>query len=137
MIQSCPLPESTPYMLAADLGAVNTKTLTANADFWEGLPEEVQDAIVEVSLAYRDHLAELAMDRAAEARETYVAGGGTIISMSDEQRAAWVGSMPDIAAEWAKGLNDDGKPGSEMLRAYLAKVSDGGALRDWTAGLAE
>lgn len=126
-----------PYMLAADLGAVNSKTLTANADFWNGLPEEVQNVIMDVSLAYRDHLAELTMDRAAEARETYVAGGGTIVPMSAEQRTAWVTSLPDIAAEWANGLNDDGKPGSEMLRAYLAKVSDGGALRDWTAGLDE
>ncbi|ASP19662.1 C4-dicarboxylate-binding periplasmic protein DctP [Antarctobacter heliothermus] len=124
-----------PYMLEADLGAVNTKTVTANADFWGGLPEEVQTAITEVAVAYRDHLADLAMERAAEARDAYVAGGGTIVPMSDEQRAAWVGSMPDIAAEWAMGLDDDGKPGSDMLRAYLAKVSDGNALRDWTAGL--
>ena len=57
--------------------------------------------------------------------------------MSAEQRAAWVGSMPDIAAEWAKDLDAKGKPASNMLRAYLGKVSDGNDLRDWTAGLSE
>ncbi|MGP6087146.1 C4-dicarboxylate TRAP transporter substrate-binding protein [Antarctobacter jejuensis] len=124
-----------PYMLEADLGAVNSKTVTANADFWNKLPDEVKAVIEEVAVDYRDHLAEMAMDRAAEAKEKYVAGGGTIVEMSDEQRAAWVNSMPDIAGEWAADLDGKGKPGSEMLRAYLGKVSDGNALRDWTAGL--
>ncbi|SNS08995.1 extracellular solute-binding protein, family 7 [Antarctobacter heliothermus] len=126
-------------MLEADLGAVNTKTVTANADFWGGLPDEVKGAIEEVAVAYRDHLAELAMERASEAREAYVAGGGTIVKMTEDQRAAWAASLPDIASEWAAGLDEDGKPGSDMLRAYLDKLGagEGNALRDWTAGLSK
>jgi TRAP-type C4-dicarboxylate transport system substrate-binding protein len=131
--------EVAPYMLAVDLGAVNTKTLSANADFWSGLPEEVQGVIQEVAVAYRDHLADLAMDRAADARTAFTEAGGTIVEMNAEQRAAWAASLPDIAAEWAAELDDAGKPGSDMLRAYLDKQTGGGAeaLRDWTAGLAK
>ncbi len=130
--------EVAPYMLVADLGAVNTKTVTANKDYWDSLPDEVKAAIQEVSIAYRDHLASLAMDKAAESREAYVAAGGTIVEMSAEARAAWAASMPDIAAEWAAGLDATGSDGSEMLRAYLGKLNDAGftGLRDWTAGLA-
>ena len=32
--------EVAPYMLRADLGAVNSKTITVNKDFWEKLPAE-------------------------------------------------------------------------------------------------
>lgn len=127
--------EVAPYMLEVDLGAVNSKTITANEDFWKDLPSEVQDTILEVSLLYRDHLASIAMDRAAESREAYVAAGGTIVQGTQEERAAWAASMPNLAKEWAQTLEAEGHNGTEMLEAYLGKLGDGGftGLRDWTA----
>lgn len=129
--------EVAPYMLLADLGAVNTKTVTANKDYWDGLPDEVKTAIQEVSIAYRDHLANLAMSKAAESRDAFTAAGGTVVEMSDEARTAWADSLPDIAAEWAADLDAKGSDGSGMLRAYLSKLNADGftGLRDWTAGL--
>ena len=129
--------EVAPYMLKADLGAVNSKTVTANKDYWNSLPDEVKSALQEVSISYRDHLATLAMDIAAKSREAYVAAGGTIVEMDPADRAAWAAAMPDIAAEWAKSVNDTGRDGDGMLRAYLAKLEAAGyvGIRDWTAGL--
>lgn len=131
--------EVAPYMLEADLGAVNTKTVTVNKDYWETLPEEVKTVLQDVAVAYRDHLSQMAMDKAAESRAAYVEGGGTIMPMSAEARTAWAESMPDIAAEWAATLDDKGSDGSGMLRAYLDKLAADGftGLRDWTAGLPE
>jgi TRAP-type C4-dicarboxylate transport system substrate-binding protein len=131
--------EVAPYMLEADLGAVNTKTVTVNKDYWETLPEEVKTVLQDVAVAYRDHLSQMAMDKAAESRAAYVEGGGTIMPMSVEARTAWAESMPDIAAEWAATLDDKGSDGSGMLRAYLDKLAADGfsGLRDWTAGLPE
>lgn len=127
--------EVAPYMLRADLGAVNSKTITVNKAYWDGLPGEVQDVLKEVAVLYRDHVAGIAMDRAAASREAYVAAGGTIVEMSDAERAEWAAAIPDIAGEWAKGLNDKGEPGTEMLNAYLAKLKDAGfeGVRDWSA----
>jgi TRAP-type C4-dicarboxylate transport system substrate-binding protein len=126
--------EVAPFLLGADLGAVNTKAVTANKDYWDGLPDEVKTAISETAVAYRDHLADMAMDRAAESREAYVAAGGTITEMTDDQRKAWADGMPNIAAEWAKELDDNGAPGHDMLVAYMAKLTAAGAvpLRDWS-----
>ncbi|WP_380053096.1 C4-dicarboxylate TRAP transporter substrate-binding protein [Falsihalocynthiibacter sp. SS001] len=123
-----------PYMYNVDFGAVNSKTLTANADYWETLPDEVKTAIEEVSVMYRDHLANIAMDIAATSREEYVAAGGTIIDATPEDRAAWAAAMPNIAQEWAETLEASGEPGKEMLRAYLGKLHDAGydGLRDWS-----
>ena len=39
--------EVAPYMLRADIGAVNSKTITVNKDYWDGLPGEIQDVLKE------------------------------------------------------------------------------------------
>ena len=125
--------EVAPYMLRADLGAVNSKTITVNKDYWDGLPAEVQGVLQEVAVLYRDHVAGIAMDRAQASREAYVADGGTIVEMDPAERAAWAEAMPNIAAEWAANLDGKGEPGSEMLNAYLAKLAAAGyaPVRDW------
>ena len=124
-----------PYMLRADIGAVNSKTITVNKDYWDGLPGEVQDVLKEVAVLYRDHVAGIAMDRAAASRDAFVAAGGSIVEMDPAEREAWAKAIPDIAAEWAKGLDDKGEPGTEMLAAYLAKLKVAGyeGVRDWSA----
>ncbi|RLK07949.1 C4-dicarboxylate TRAP transporter substrate-binding protein [Ruegeria conchae] len=127
--------EVAPYMLKADLGAVNSKTITVNADYWASLPDEVKDVLKAVAIDYRDHVAGIAMDRAAASRDAYVEAGGTIVEVSDEDRAAWANAMPNVAQEWAATLNDKGEQGTEMLAAYLGKLQDAGftGVRDWTA----
>jgi TRAP-type C4-dicarboxylate transport system substrate-binding protein len=127
--------EVAPYMLQADLGAVNSKTVTVNADVWAALPDEVKDVLQQVAIEYRDHVAGIAMDRAEASRQAYIDGGGTIVEMSQEERQAWADSMPNIAAEWAANLDSTGAPGTEMLNAYMGKLADAGftPLRDWAA----
>ena len=130
--------EVAPYMLRVDLGAVNSKTITVNKDYWEGLPDEVKTALQDVAVMYRDHVAGIAMDRAAASRDAYVAGGGTVVEISAEERLAWAASMPNIAAEWATGLDAKNEPGTDMLNAYLGKLRDAGyePIRDWAAEVA-
>lgn len=126
--------EVAPYMLRANLGAVNSKTITVNADYWAGLPDEVKQVLQTVSVDYRDHVAGIAMDRAAASEAAYIEAGGTIIDVSDADRAAWAAAIPNLAQEWAATLNDNGEQGSEMLAAYLSKLEAAGyvGVRDWT-----
>lgn len=129
--------EVAPYMLKVDLGAVNSKTVTVSKPFWDKLPDEVKDVLQEVAVEYRDHVAGIAMDRAAASRDAYVEAGGTIVEVDPAERAAWANAMPDIAAEWAATLDAKGEPGSDMLKAYMAKLQEAGftPVRDWTKGL--
>lgn len=129
--------EVAPYMLQADLGAVNSKTVTVNSDVWADLPDEVKGVLQSVALEYRDHVAGIAMDRAEASRQAYIDGGGTIVVMSQEERQAWADSMPNIAAEWARDLDATGAPGSDMLVAYMGKLAAAGftPLRDWAVEL--
>ena len=127
--------EVAPYMLRADLGAVNSKTITVNKDYWAKLPDEVKGVLQEVAVAYRDHVAGIAMDRAEASRAAYVEQGGTIVELDPAERQAWAEGMPNIAAEWAKGLDDAGQPGTDMLNAYMSKLRNAGfePVRDWGA----
>jgi TRAP-type C4-dicarboxylate transport system substrate-binding protein len=129
--------EVAPYMLKADLGAVNSKTVTVNKDVWNKLPDEVKTALQKVAVEYRDHVAGIAMDRAASSIEAYKAGGGAVVEMSDDARAAWANAMPNIAVDWAQKLDTAGAPGSDMLKAYMGKLKDAGMvpIRDWAAEL--
>lgn len=127
--------EVAPYMLKADLGAVNSKTITVNADYWAKLPDEVKEVLKAVAIEYRDHVAGIAMDRAEASRAAYVEQGGTVVEVSAEDRATWANAMPNIAQEWAANLNDRGEAGTDMLAAYLGKLEAAGykGVRDWTA----
>ncbi|ASP33655.1 C4-dicarboxylate TRAP transporter substrate-binding protein [Labrenzia sp. VG12] len=131
--------EVAPYMLKADLGAVNSKTITVNKDYWDGLPDEVKNVLQEVAVEYRDHVAGIAMDRAEASRAAYVESGGTVVEMDPEQRAAWAAAMPNIAVEWAANLDSKGEPGSDMLKAYMAKLAEAGytPVRDWSSELTQ
>ncbi len=131
--------EVAPYMLKADLGAVNSKTVTANADFWKTLPQEVKDVINEVSIAYRDHIASVAMDRAATSAKAFVDKGGKIVELSAVERKTFADSMPNISQEWASNLDGKGSQGSEMLVAYMGKLQASGCSpsRDWAAELTQ
>jgi len=129
--------EVAPYMLEANLGSVNTKTVTVNKDFWKKLPDEVKSVLQEVAVDYRDRLASIAMERAESSRAAYQKAGGTIIALSEADRLLWVNAIPDIAAQWAGDLDKKGEPGAKMLKSYLAKLQAAGytGLRDWSAGV--
>ena len=77
------------------------------------------------------------MDRASASLDAYKAGGGTVVELPADARAAWAAGMPNIAAEWAGGLDKKGAPGSDMLKAYMAKLKNAGQtpVRDWAAEL--
>ena len=126
-----------PYMLKADLGAVNSKTVTVNKDVWARLPEPVKSILRQVAVEYRDHIAGVAMDRAAASLKAYKDGGGTVVELAPEARAAWAKAMPNIAVDWAARLDKTGAPGSAMLRAYIEKLKAAGQtpVRDWAAEL--
>ena len=90
-----------------------------------------------VAVEYRDHIASVAMDRASTSLDAYKAGGGTVVELPADARATWAAAMPNIAAEWATNLDKTGAPGSDMLKAYMAKLRSAGQtpVRDWAPEL--
>ena len=111
--------EVAPNMLKADIGAVNTKVVTVNADTWAKLPPEAKKILQEVAIEYRDRLAKLATTEGADSISSYKKAGGTVHELSKAERSKWASDLPSIAKEWAAGLDKEGAQGTEMLKYYM------------------
>ncbi len=127
------LHEVAPYITRAGLGAQYAGALCANERWWEGLPAEVQAALVAGAEAtsgwYLDAL-EAAVDNAFA---TMAEQGATIADAPDGMRQAWADGMDNAAQTWATALDDQGRPGSAILALYMEKMRAAGAApaRDW------
>jgi TRAP-type C4-dicarboxylate transport system substrate-binding protein len=127
--------EVAPYITRAGLGAQFAGALCANADWYDGLPQEVKDALHTAADATSEWYTS-ALEGAVEAAFTAMAeAGATITEASDEMRAAWAAGMDNAAKNWAETLDAEGKPGSEILALYMEAMRDAGAapLRNWDA----
>jgi len=125
--------EIAPYMVDGQFGAVNSKVIATNLKWWNKQPKEVQNAITEASVLYRDRMANVALKRGAAAYKKFTAKGGKIIKLSAAQRAAWAKSMPNIAKAWAASMDKKGLPGTAMLKDYMAimRKNNQPILRQW------
>ncbi len=116
------LAEVAPYMMQADIGTMNSKVVTVNADTWKRLPPEVQTVLKEVTVEYRDRLAKLAASLGDQSLEAYKKAGGHVYVLPRAERTKWARSLPNVAKEWAEGLDKEGLQGSEMLKYYMDKM---------------
>lgn len=125
--------EVAPYLIDARLGAVSSVALTANQHTWERLPEEVRNALLAGAQVYRDELARETVLRSAKAMQSFQAHGGTIVSLSPEQRREWASSIADLAGAWADDLQSRGLPGRQILRDYMdtMRANDQPIMRHW------
>ncbi|TDJ28221.1 MAG: C4-dicarboxylate ABC transporter [Gammaproteobacteria bacterium] len=132
-IVSFKLYEVGPYLVDVRLGAVSSVAISANERTWERLPDEVRRALLAAAAVYRDELALETVRRSAAAMEAFEALGGTIISLSDEQRREWAASVPDLAGAWVADIEQRGLPGRELLQAYMNTMRANGQpiLRHW------
>jgi len=125
--------EVAPYMVDVRLGAVATKAIVVNERTWARLPEEVRTVLRETAADYRDELARETDRRAERSRELYIDYGGTIVTLTDEQRRAWAMGLPNVAEDWADDMEERGLPGYDILRDYMdiMRANDQPIMRHW------
>lgn len=125
--------EVAPYITRAGLGAQHSGGICANTDWYEGLPSDVQAALVAGANAAKDwYLGDL--EGAVEAAfATMADNGATIFVAPDEMRQAWADGMDNAAATWRDQLDSAGQPASSILKTYMDGMRAAGAtpLRDW------
>ena len=131
--------EVAPFINRFDVGVAFSGAVAINSESWDGLPEEVQTAMVEAGKYYTIAHGKDLLERHEVALNKMVELGAnqqppvTVIKMSDEQRKAWVDKLPDIAGEWAASLDAKGLPASEFLKDYMAGLRERGEkpMRNW------
>lgn len=127
--------EVAPYITRFSFGAQYASALTVNLDTWEGLPEPVRAVILAVADEYRDLAAREYYEGGLASLETAVKGGAQISELPAAVRADYAARMPNIAREWAAGLDARGLPGTQTLETYMRLAREAGITfaRDWTA----
>ncbi|UOA28908.1 C4-dicarboxylate TRAP transporter substrate-binding protein [Pseudosulfitobacter sp. DSM 107133] len=127
--------EVAPYISSINFGPQSASALSVNLDSWGQIPPDVQAVIEEVASEYEAKVAVGYEEIAAKSVATAQENGAIVVSLADEARVAYAMAMPNIAREWAAGVDAQGKAGTETLEAYLAALADAGAhfVRDWAA----
>ncbi|MGD1876817.1 MAG: C4-dicarboxylate TRAP transporter substrate-binding protein [Kiloniellaceae bacterium] len=131
--------EVAPYINRFDAGAAFSGALAINRDVWDGLPEEVQNAMIEAGTYYTESHGQDLVERHEFALNKMVELGAdqdppvTIIAMPAEERVKWVNSLPDLAGEWAASVEARGIPAKAFLAQYMAGLRARGEepVRDW------
>ena len=125
--------EVAPYLIKTRIGGTNAGALNINKTVYDGLPEEVQNALHEAGLAYTENSARASCGAAAFFEQKVVESGGTIIELPLSERQKWAMGLPNLGGDWADGLESQGLPGRQVLTAYMDALRNGDeeVLRNW------
>lgn len=117
----------------AGLGGANTYAINVNADAWQRLPEEVQEAMTVAAKQYGVDMGHYARDMGELAVGEFERIGGTFGTIDEQERLEWAASIPNIAREWAEDIEARGMPGHEILTAYMdaMRAADQPIARHW------
>lgn len=125
--------EVAPHVTRIGLGAQYAGGLCANKDWYDGLPPEVQAALIEAAEETEAwYLGDL--ETAVEAAfATMTEGGATITEATPELRKVWADGMDNVAQAWAAELDSKGMDASGVLVDYMTGMRDAGAtpVRNW------
>jgi len=135
--------EVAPYITRVDMGVAFSGAIAINQDTWDSLPEEVQSAMVQAGEYYTDAHGRDLLERHERMFDLMLEAGADqdppvqITAMSEADKEAWVSSMPNIAREWADGLEEKGVPARDFLRAYMEGLRARGEepVRNWDQDL--
>ena len=124
--------EVAKHLTRVDIGSMYFGSVAVNKKFFDGLPKEVQAAMLKAgkatSLAHGKHVT-----RTADAAlETMKKAGLQISNLPEAEKAKWVSSLPNIVGPW---LQTNGEQGKAVLKAYFDELRSHGVkpLRNWDA----
>jgi len=126
--------EVAPHLTRVGIGAMYFGGIAANKDFFDGLPEEVQTAVLaagkSTSLAHGAYVTE----QANTAIGKMVAERLEISELPEDGKKKWVESLPNIVGPW---LASNGEGATTLPKAYFAELRARGVtpLRDRDTGL--
>jgi TRAP-type C4-dicarboxylate transport system substrate-binding protein len=117
--------EVAPYITRVRIGTAFSGAVAINKDSWDGLPEEVQQAMIAAGKVYTDAHAKDLLERHEAAFAKMVELGKnqnppvTISELPEGDRQKWVDGLPNLAGEWAADAESRGLPGKAFMKAYM------------------
>jgi len=127
------LHEVAPYATKVNFGAQLVGGISANKDWWDGLPDEVQHALLQAGELYRVKLSEMLQGFAQKAEAMMAKQGATFSELPADERKEWAQSLPNIARQWVERTEGEGLPADKVLETYMDKLRAAGVElpRQW------
>jgi TRAP-type transport system periplasmic protein len=133
--------EVAPFVTLIGLGAHNNGGLAINRDSLRRLPDAVQKVIIDVGRDFSVRNGEAVNARAAQDIDAIRKLGPslstplTFVDFQGAEKEKLVASMSDIAGDYVRANESAGRPGKQVLEAYMKGLRDLGAkpLRNWSA----
>ena len=124
--------EVAKHLTRIDIGAMYFGSVAVNKKFFDKLPKEVQDAMIQAGKATSKAHGQHVTKTAAAALDTMKAAGLQITDLPAAEKAKWVNGLPNLVAPWLQTTGDAGK---QVLKAYFDELRARGVkpLRDWEA----
>jgi len=125
--------EVAPYLVLVNFGAAVSFEVTVNKDVWAKLPAEVQDTLRTVAKQYAIVTAKGGELDGVLGKQAYPEHGGTVITVSDDDRRKAAAAMPNFAQAWAAQMDAKGLNGTAILKDYMNAMRAAGepVMRDW------
>ncbi|WP_077213522.1 TRAP transporter substrate-binding protein DctP [Bacillus dakarensis] len=96
--------------------------LTINEEIWKGLPEDVQTAMIQAGKETMELASEVYTKDTDAFNEDFVANGGTIAELTQEEQDQWKKVFDDFTKEWIKEHESDGLPYEDVINMYKEKL---------------
>lgn len=125
--------EVAPYYSQIGFGAMYGGGISINKQRWDKFPPEVKAAFKVAGEEFTSAGSKELFIRAVNAIDTIRANKGTVVVMSDTERARVAKSIENPAKAWIESASKSGFPAREILKIYMDGVRrEGGKFaRDW------
>lgn len=133
------LEEVAPWMLKIDIGGWVGAGLAMNADYYEQLPDDVQQVMEEVGDEFYDQAVQIIADVEEAACDTLLEAGGGVTILPEEQSAAWRDDIGDSLWElWRSDAASSGASEeqiSSVEQAWQENTEEYAAQSEYESGL--
>jgi len=104
--------------LGQDFGTVAV-TFSIRLKTWNALPADVQETLSRISQSLSRQACEKFDKAEQEALATMRARGVNLVTPTDNDHAALEAAFAQVRATWARRLDARGKPGTEIMKAFM------------------
>lgn len=126
--------EVAPYGLIGDFGVVWMGAITANKDFMDRLPQEVQDAFWVGGEAYTKGMLDIAKEAYFSSLEFLEENCEEVVYMTMDQKKEWAATLDNVPYDYVVEKEAEGVEGiRELMLDFLYVIQDSGfePVRNW------
>ncbi len=128
------LHEVAPYVISLGFGGGITGALTMNKNTYDKLPPEMQEMFQQIGKEYGAEVTRRVIaNKKKHFEELLPKAGAKLITLTDTEKKRWATTVPDIAGNWAKGVEAKGAPAKQVIKYYMDGVRKRGIspVREW------